>query len=198
MEILLNWLGQGGVVALAAAAMLRATPRSRPQARYSIAWAASVIVLALPVAPRLMVATFPGPPADATVVSLGPVVSMPTAWWTSSALAIGLWIIWCGVSIIRLAAAAVALRNIKRQCRACSPDLQPRLVSWSRVRISGRRTSLVVSTEVRSAAVLGGGAPMIALAPQLVEQLSDEDLDRVVMHEWAHSSAMTMSRRSPS
>ena len=50
MDFLLNWLVQGGVVALAAAAVLHATPRSRTQARYAIAWAASVIVVALPAA----------------------------------------------------------------------------------------------------------------------------------------------------
>ena len=44
----------------------------------------------------------------------------------------------------------------------------------------------MLSTGVRSAAVLGCGAPVIALSPVLLEQLSDEDLDRVVIHEWAH------------
>ena len=96
MDVLLNWIGQGGVVALAAAAVLRVIPRSRTQARYSFAWAASVVVLGLPVVPHVIAATSPAPPADHTSVSLGPVVSMPLTWWTSTALAIGLWIVWSG------------------------------------------------------------------------------------------------------
>jgi hypothetical protein len=39
---------------------------------------------------------------------------------------------------------------------------------------------------VRSAAVLGCGSPVIALSPSLLQRLSDADLDRIVIHEWAH------------
>jgi hypothetical protein len=45
---------------------------------------------------------------------------------------------------------------------------------------------VILSGEVRAAAVLGCGTPAIALAPTLVEQLSVTDLDRVLVHEWAH------------
>jgi hypothetical protein len=34
--------------------------------------------------------------------------------------------------------------------------------------------------------VLGGGAPTIALAPTLIGRLNVADLDRVLIHEWAH------------
>jgi hypothetical protein len=44
----------------------------------------------------------------------------------------------------------------------------------------------VLSNGVRSAAVLGCGSPVIALAPAVIDQLNDEDLDRIVIHEWAH------------
>jgi hypothetical protein len=50
----------------------------------------------------------------------------------------------------------------------------------------GRRTELTVSDGVRSAAVLGCGSPTIALAPALLDQLDDDDLDHIVLHEWAH------------
>ena len=47
MDVLLNWLWQGVVVALAAAALLRVIPQLRTQARYRTVWAACVVVLAL-------------------------------------------------------------------------------------------------------------------------------------------------------
>ena len=34
--------------------------------------------------------------------------------------------------------------------------------------------------------MIGGGSPAIGVAPALVEQLTSDELDRVVIHEWAH------------
>ena len=44
----------------------------------------------------------------------------------------------------------------------------------------------MISGAVRAAAVLPGRTPFIAVNPSLVESLNSADLDRVVMHEWAH------------
>jgi beta-lactamase regulating signal transducer with metallopeptidase domain len=186
VDVVLNWLGQGAVVALAAAALLHAIPRSRAQARYRFVWVACLVVMTLPAVPHLLNTVFPGQPAGHTPASLRPVVSMPTAWWTSSTPILGLWVLWCCACAARLVTAAVALRDVKRRSRECPPDIEARLPHWSRVRTTGRQARVMLSNGVRSAGVLGGGAPIIALAPALVEQLSDADLDRIVIHEWAH------------
>jgi hypothetical protein len=60
------------------------------------------------------------------------------------------------------------------------------LPQWLVVRRTGRATRLVLSNAVRSAAVLGGTRPVIAVNPALAETLAAEDVDRVVVHEWAH------------
>ena len=57
---------------------------------------------------------------------------------------------------------------------------------WAQVKEQGRQTHLVLSDDVTAAAVIGGGAPAIAVAPALVEHLTADELDRVVIHEWAH------------
>ena len=44
----------------------------------------------------------------------------------------------------------------------------------------------MISDNVSSAAVFGIWSPVIAVGPSLLARLSDEDLDRVVIHEWAH------------
>jgi hypothetical protein len=51
---------------------------------------------------------------------------------------------------------------------------------------TGRRTRLALSDDVRTAGVLGGRVPIIAVAPALLECLDLPDIDRVVAHEWAH------------
>jgi beta-lactamase regulating signal transducer with metallopeptidase domain len=186
VDVILNWLAQGGVVSFVAAVVLRVIPRSRTQARYGFVWATCAVVLSLPLVPPIVAATSPVTATDRASMSLGPLVSMPAAWWASTPLVAGLWIMWSGVYAARLAVSAVALRETRRQCRECPSELEARLHHWSRVRVTARRTRLVLSTRVRSAAVLGWGSPVIALAPALLEQLSDADLDRIVLHEWAH------------
>jgi beta-lactamase regulating signal transducer with metallopeptidase domain len=186
VDVLLNWVAQGGLVVLAAAAVLRLIPRSRTTARYWFAWAACVVVLGLPAVPHIVAVAFPLRGGHDAAAALPPLVSMPIAWWTSTACVVVLWMLWCGVCGIRLAAAAIAVRAARRRSRSCPPAVQARLRQWSRVAATGRRARLVLSPGVRSAAVLGCGAPMIALAPALLEHLDDDDLDRVVLHEWAH------------
>jgi beta-lactamase regulating signal transducer with metallopeptidase domain len=185
MDAVLNWLWQGGVVALAAAALLRVIPRSHTLARYCAAWTACIVVLALPAAPFLLGAVSPIQ-ADYRLPAPGPVVAMPHTWWTSTSLAIGLWILWAIVHARRLAAAGLSLRRARRQCREFPESVEANLHYWSHLKTTGRRTRLVLSSRVRSAAVLGCGSPLIGIAPGLLEHIGEEDLDRIVVHEWAH------------
>jgi beta-lactamase regulating signal transducer with metallopeptidase domain len=186
MDVVLNWLTQGAVVAMTAAAGLRVIPLSRAQARYGVVWTAYLLVLALPAAPPVLSTVLDGPTGALVPAAAGPVVTMPETWWTSSAVAIGLWIVWSAVQTVRLVAGALGVRDARRRGCACPADVLARLPHWSRVSASGRRTRVTLSTQVRAAAVLGCGTPTIALAPALIEQLGAADLDRVLVHEWAH------------
>ncbi len=58
--------------------------------------------------------------------------------------------------------------------------------AWLAVRARGRAARLVISDDVRAAAVLGLGSPMIAVAPSALAALSADELDHIVVHEWAH------------
>ena len=186
MELILNWLWQGIVVALAAEAVLALLPRVRAQARYWFAATACALVLALPAMPYVGTAAPPLPALGTVSDALGPVVAMPAVWWTSASVVIALWILWSAVFAARLGAATLAVRAVKTRCRECPRDIEARLDRWSRVKSTGRRARLVLSPAVRAAAVLGGGSPTIALAPSILDQLDADDLDRIVIHEWAH------------
>jgi hypothetical protein len=111
---------------------------------------------------------------------------MPDNWWTSPAVVLGAWALWCAVQAVRAAAGAAAVRRAKHECRAFPSRLEARLAHWTRLRATGRQAQLVLSDRVSAAAVLGGMSPLIAVAPRLLDHLRQADLDRVVLHEWAH------------
>src|SRR5262245_2373173 len=182
----LNWLTQGVIVAILAAAALRLVPRSRAQARYGLLWTAYLLVLLLPAVPIVVTIALGGATVDLVPAAVAPVVTMPTTWWASPSAALGLWIVWSGTQAIRLAASAMGVRQARRHGRVCPANVLARLPHWSRVSLADRRTRVILSDRVRVAAVLGCGTPTIALAPALIEQLDVNDLDRVLVHEWAH------------
>ncbi len=49
-----------------------------------------------------------------------------------------------------------------------------------------RPATLVASTDVYCAAVLGLNRPLIAVAPDAIDRLTDDELDQIVLHEYAH------------
>jgi beta-lactamase regulating signal transducer with metallopeptidase domain len=188
VHILLNWLVQGTLLALVAAVALRAVPAGRPQVRYSLAAAAYLLLLALPLVPMLL-----GRAANHTESTLAyaspvpkSVVVVPDEWWTSSVFMVGLWLVWFAVHAAHLAIATVAVRTARRNAVACPDAVLASLAQWSSVRNTGREARVVLSPDVSAAAVLGGGRPLIALAPAAIERLDASDLDRVLLHEWAH------------
>jgi beta-lactamase regulating signal transducer with metallopeptidase domain len=184
VDAVLNWLWQGSAVAIAAAVLLRMIGPARARVRYAMLWVAWLSVLALPLAP-LAWASVISPDASVDLQTSSAMVSIPmSALWNS--VLVVLWAMWSVVFGGRLVVALVALRTAKRSCRPLPYDREARLRFWTVVSAAGRRTSLVLSNEVRSAAVLGCGSPLIVVAPTLLQSLEDEELDRIVIHEWAH------------
>jgi len=184
MDAVLNWLWQGSVVAAASFVMLLAMERTRANVRYIVCWAAALFVLVLPALPQLRSAAvspdaFRGAPVD-------PFVSLPDVWWTSTFVIRAAWTLWVSVQIVRFVSAIVAIRRARARTRAFPSPVESMMPHWRRVRSGGRRATLVLSDSVTTAAVLGWGAPMIAVAPSLVTTLDADELDRVLIHEWAH------------
>jgi serine-type D-Ala-D-Ala endopeptidase (penicillin-binding protein 7) len=186
MDVLLNWLVQGIVVAIAAAAGLRVIPSARAQARYGFVWLAYLLLMVLPAVPGAVAAlAIEVRPVDLAPVSAG-AVDVAVGWWKASTIALWLWVAWSLFHAARFAGGALAVRRAKRHSQDCPADVLSQLPHWSRLAVTGRPTRVILSDRVRFAAVLGCGFPVIALAPDLPDQLSVEDLDRVLCHEWAH------------
>jgi len=182
----LNWLLQGSLVALATLATLRVAARLQARSRYVVVWVALVSIVLLPVAPILWIGATLSPPARAATAAPPSIVSIPTRWWTSAAIVAALWALWCTVYVLRVSRAALALRRVRRGCQPFPVDVEARLANWMRMRPRGRRARLMLSDCVRSAAVLGVGSPSIVVSPSLLDQLTTDELDRVLIHEWAH------------
>jgi beta-lactamase regulating signal transducer with metallopeptidase domain len=186
MDHVINWVWQGALVAAMTAAVLRLMARTRAHARFLVCWLALASTATLPLLSAGMRMT-PTPPIAASAATLGtPIVTMPAAWWTSSSLVMvvgGLWFLW---AVGRLAADVVATRRSRARCSAFPADLESRLRCWTMVRTRGRRASLALSRDVGAGAVLGMGRPIVAVAPVLLLRLTPDEIDRVVIHEWAH------------
>lgn len=194
MEALANWIWQGSVVTLVATTALRAPRVLGATARYRLWWVAMGIVLVLPVLPALAAWLTPASDVTSVPVSTSLAPSTAASWhftipalprWTTVLIA-SAWVTWMVVCSAKIAAAIVALRRARGGARAFPADREARLQNWMALRARGRHASLVISDEVGFAAVLGGRAPSIAISPSVAEALDDRDLDRIIVHEWAH------------
>ena len=183
MDAVLNWVLQGCVVAAVTFGMLRVLDRAHANVRYAVCWAALLLIAALPALPSLQ-------PAPSTAAYLSTrdaaMISLPESFWTSTTVMLSGWMIWASLCTIRFGSAAFALRRARAYARPFPSRVESTLPHWSRLRADGRRATLVLSDSVTTAAVLPWGAPMIAVAPSLVTTLDATELDRVLVHEWAH------------
>lgn len=183
MDAVLNWLWQGGVVAMALSVMLVALRRARANVRYVVCWVAALVVVGLAAFPSLQSAA---PVEIAAIPQYDAIVALPDAWWTSTNVMFGAMVLWASVHLLRLTWAIAAIRRARRRSRPFPAHLESNLPHWRRIRFERRQARLVLSDSVTRAAVLGWGSPVIAVAPSLVRTLDADDLDRVLIHEWAH------------
>jgi beta-lactamase regulating signal transducer with metallopeptidase domain len=184
VDYLLNWLWQGGLLVLVASGHARLSRRLDAAARCRLWW---VTLIGVIVAPAMAIVLRGGSGAPGPGVgAVEPVIEVPLLLGLAAPALLALWTGWTALSLARLAAAVVVLRRIKRSCVPFPTGREARLPHWRAARGTGRRAALVLSPTVGSAAVLGGGVPLIAVSPALLDRLTDRELDQIVLHEWAH------------
>lgn len=178
----INWIVQGLVLGLVAAGCSRIWRRAPAAARYALWWTTLLAILAVPLLP----AWTPAGPGEAMGGALPPLVAVPEPGAPAATLFFAVWALCSAAALARLGAAAWIIRRIRRTCTALPAARASELTLWNRVSTTGRRARLVVSPHVDSAAVLGGRTPVIAVSPALLHQLSADELDQIVVHEWSH------------
>ena len=101
MDAVLNWLWQGGVVAATLCVMLVALRRARANVRYTVCWAALLLIAALPALALIPSTT---PTAEAILPAQSDaIVSLPDTWWTSTMAILAAWMIWLSTQVMRTA-----------------------------------------------------------------------------------------------
>jgi beta-lactamase regulating signal transducer with metallopeptidase domain len=183
MPILLNWIWQGSALTLLVALVVCRRRAVNAATRERIWWATLGAVCLMPFVSMLGVTPTTGVAVTHDSVPLA-VVAEP------SGVVVGLaWLIWASwftISVVRLVSALVALRRARRFAAPFPSERLDGLPAWTRVSSEGRRATLAVSDDVRTAAVLGLGRPLIAVSPGTLDQLTDDELDGILVHEYGH------------
>jgi beta-lactamase regulating signal transducer with metallopeptidase domain len=183
MDHVINWLWQGAVVATLTTGVLSLMERTRAQARYTVCWLALIAITALPVLPSILAHATPAAADGAAVPA---VLAVPAAWWSSWSFALLAGALWVCLALARIAADLRAARRLRAGCTSFPAQLESHLRCWNAIRTRGRRAALMVAPNPHAASVIGAGRPVIAIAPALLSQLGPDEIDRVVVHEWAH------------
>lgn len=186
MHVLLNWLVLGTALTLAVILGVRLRRTLSAATRERIWWITLIAVALMPVAYLAADVASGVPPSARLPAPPDPWLKVQPSWHRWTTLVASAWAAWAVASVGRVGLALAGLRRAKRTATPFPPEREARLPAWSALRGRGRLAELVVSTRVHRAAVLGLMRPQIAVAPDTIAQLTDDELDQVVLHEYAH------------
>ena len=112
-------------------------------------------------------------------------VTAPPGWLLT--LGVAGWLGLVAVKLFALARGVDHLRRVRQRSRPMRPDRERTLTRWMTLRHHGRRTRLRVSDDVLVPSLVGLGRPVVVLPMRLLDTLSADELDHVVVHEYAHA-----------
>jgi bla regulator protein blaR1 len=182
MTIILNWLWQSTLVVASIAVCLRGCASLSATRRETIWRFTLATVLGLPL---LSIGAIPSPEA-LNPTAPKPLMALPAPTADLLPAVLFAWVAFALFGLGRVIHAYVQLVRTKRACSPFPADREARLLRWRAINQCGRPTILVVSDAVSSAAVLGLASPVIAISPGVMAALDADDLDHVIVHEWAH------------
>jgi beta-lactamase regulating signal transducer with metallopeptidase domain len=177
---LMTWLWQGGAIAIGVSLALRYAPPRNAATRHLV-WCAAllaVVWLGWTSSPRSSGESMPATGVDLIYVPSAPdfLISIFLGIWAAVAL----------VSLLRILPAVRGVYAARDRCRPFPVAIECRLPLWTEARQSGRRAALKLCDAVPGATVLGFHQPWIAIPSLLVETLPLDELDQVILHEYAH------------
>jgi beta-lactamase regulating signal transducer with metallopeptidase domain len=190
---LLTWLWQGAALAVGVAVALRGGRRLNAPTRHLIWWGALAALawLGWASAPDPSVSALEGCAAGAPGLQPCPAGAEPTFYVPSAPdifiiTFIGIWAGIALVGLLRLLPSLHAVYVLRDRCRPFPPQIEAALPLWLEAKTRGRGAELMICDSVEGATVLGLQRPCIAVAPALVEALTIDELDQVILHEHAH------------
>jgi beta-lactamase regulating signal transducer with metallopeptidase domain len=186
LELILNWMWQGSVLAALTAAGASASRRVSASTRYWLLWLGLAGVLVLPILPLLAPAADLVRAQAVTPLPATDAVQLPAAPDWALLLLVGVWVLWAGYSLCRTAAAARQLRHLRTSTTPFPCDRERALTGWHTLR-GHRPVRLAISEAVPGVSMLGLGTPIVAVSPAALEALTPQELETVLRHEWAHA-----------
>ena len=186
---LLTWLLQGIAVAVLVGVGLRGSSRLNAATRYVVWCVALGVVTAM--------GLFTLPATSSPVVEHAPDVvrgglEQAPVFYVDAvpdsilAIFVGVWAAVALVKLVRLIPGLHAVYALRDRCRSFPRPLELRLDLWREVKGQGRRTELLLCDALPGATVLGFHRPCVALPPSLIRALTADDLDQIILHEYAH------------
>jgi beta-lactamase regulating signal transducer with metallopeptidase domain len=173
---LIDSLAQGLVVGLFAALLLRLATRQNAGTRFAIAFSALLAVAVLPITRALW--------PNAHLSPHAPTFVAPESW---AVYLFSAWAVIAAVLLARVARAVWHLHTIRKQCIPLEVEIVDSPVAETLLRKSGlRRAALCTSDHVRVPTAIGLVRPVIVIPSWAIEELSQEELNQVVLHELAH------------
>ncbi len=185
VERLLNGVAEGMVIALFAWLLLRVIGRRNSGTRFAVWFCA---LLAIAVAPFVESSGRP-------VLHPAAAVTMPRAWSSY------LFAAWAGIALVGLARVVAGLWHLRSIRKSCTPvvvtrfphanlpaaevlALDPAVVQS--IEESERRIQLCVTDELRVPTAIGLLRPTVVIPSWALRELSQAELNAVVLHEVAH------------
>jgi beta-lactamase regulating signal transducer with metallopeptidase domain len=177
---LLTWFWQGSTLAGGVAVALGCVPRMNASTRHLI-WCGALAAVAW-----LGWASSPYWGLPPVAVRGSDPIYVPTAPDFLITIGLGIWAAIALVNLLRLLPGLRAVYALRDRCSPVPPSLESRLPLWLEAKARGRRTQLTLCDAVPGATVLGFERPCIAIPSSLVEALTIDELDQVILHEYAH------------
>lgn len=99
---------------------------------------------------------------------------------------VAVWAFAALVALVRLTISLLHLERLKHDALPLAIEYRTRMDRWTRAAKGGRGVRLCRSPEITIPIAVGLFDAMILVPENLIEELSPEDVDRIVLHELAH------------
>ena len=176
---ILNSLPEGLLIALFAWMMLRFLPRQNSGTRFAVWFVALLAVCGLP-----LIGAGAGGHSRLAVRVGQPLVTVPGFWGLLLFLA---WLLAACVAMLRLATGLWRLRGLRRSCIVIdAAELDPAVGKTIADFSSSRSVTLATSERLSVPAAIGFFKPMIVLPSWALRELRPEELNIILLHEFAH------------